>query len=60
MSTITSQRRLSQIAPLIIQSEIRAMSVECDRISGINLAQGICDTELPPIVAEAAIRAIQD
>ena len=36
------------------------MSVECDRISGINLAQGICDTELPPIVAEAAIRAIQD
>ncbi len=36
------------------------MSVECDRIGGINLAQGVCDTELPTPVAEAAIAAIQD
>jgi aminotransferase len=58
MPTITSQRRLSQIAPLIIQSEIRSMSVECERIGGVNLAQGICDTELPPSVAQGAIDAI--
>jgi len=59
VSTATSQRRLSQIAPLILQSEIRSMSVECDRIGGVNLAQGVCDTELPPPAAQGAIDAIQ-
>ena len=54
----TSVLRLSDIAPAIIQSEIRAMSVECDRVGGINLAQGICDTELPLSVANGAIDAI--
>jgi aminotransferase len=54
----TSSLRLSDIAPTIIQSEIRAMSVECDRVGGINLAQGICDTELPLPVANGAIDAI--
>lgn len=51
---------LSQIAPLIIQSEIRAMSVECERCGGINMAQGICDTELPAQVAQGAIEAIHE
>jgi aminotransferase len=36
------------------------MSVECDRIGGINLAQGICDTPVPTRVEEAAIQAIRD
>jgi aminotransferase len=53
------QLQLSDIAPSVIQSEIRAMSVECDRIGGINLAQGICDTDLPQIVAESAAEAIR-
>ncbi len=35
------------------------MSVECDRLGGINLAQGICDTELPEVVADGAIDAIR-
>ena len=35
------------------------MSVECDRVGGINLAQGICDTELPNVVADGAIEAIR-
>jgi len=43
-----------------LQSEIRAMSVECDRIGGINLAQGVCDTPVPAPVQEAAIQAIHD
>ncbi len=60
MPSITSHRRLSQIAPLIIQSEIRVMSVECERIGGINLAQGVCDTKLPALVAEGAVQAIHD
>jgi aminotransferase len=51
--------RLSAIAPSVIQSEIRAMSVECDCVGGINLAQGICDTELPAVVADGAIEAIR-
>jgi aminotransferase len=35
------------------------MSVECDRVGGVNLAQGVCDTELPSIAAAGAIDAIQ-
>jgi aminotransferase len=46
------------MAPGAIQSEIRAMSVECDRIGGINLAQGVCDTPVQDAVQEAAIQAI--
>ena len=59
MPTASSQLRLSTISPLIVQSEIRAMSVECDRVGGVNLAQGVCDTDLPSCVAEAAIKAIR-
>ncbi len=55
-----SRLSLSTIAPLVIQSEIRSMSVECDRVGGINLAQGICDTEVPAVVAERATRAIAE
>jgi aminotransferase len=51
---------LSDLAPRAVQSEIRAMSAESDRLGGINLAQGVCDTEVPPIVAEGAIRAIRE
>jgi aminotransferase len=51
---------LSEIAPRIIQSEIRSMTVECDAVGGVNLAQGVCDTPLPPVVMEAAIQAIRD
>lgn len=36
------------------------MSVECDRIQGINLAQGVCDTDVPGPVADAAIAAIRN
>jgi aminotransferase len=50
---------LSELAPRALQSEIRAMSMECDRIGGVNMAQGICDTEVPPPVAQEAIAAIQ-
>jgi aminotransferase len=51
---------LSHLAPAAIQSEIRSMSVACDAIGGINLAQGICDTPVPAPVQEAAIQAIHD
>ncbi|GGA72276.1 aminotransferase [Edaphobacter acidisoli] len=51
---------LSELAPRVVQSEIRAMTVECDRVGGVNLAQGVCDTEVPAVVAEGATRAIRD
>jgi aminotransferase len=48
------------MAPGTMQSEIRAMTMECDKMGGINLAQGVCDTPTPAPVQEAAIRAIHD
>ncbi|MGC1295374.1 MAG: aminotransferase class I/II-fold pyridoxal phosphate-dependent enzyme [Alloacidobacterium sp.] len=58
MRTATEKLRLSEISPRIMQSEIRSMTVECDRIGGVNLAQGVCDTEVPSPVIENAIKAI--
>jgi aminotransferase len=54
-----SRLALSQLAPGTVQSEIRAMSVACEQMGGINLAQGVCDTPVPEPVQEAAIQAIQ-
>jgi aminotransferase len=50
---------LSRKAAGIAQSEIRIMSVECEKARGINLAQGICDTEVPEPVQRGAIDAIR-
>jgi aminotransferase len=50
--------RLSQRAQRIAQSDIRVMSVECERVKGVNLAQGICDTEVPEPVRRGAHEAI--
>src|SRR5271155_439203 len=59
-ATTENHLHLSEIAPHIIQSEIRSMTVECDAVGGVNLAQGVCDTPLPTVVMEAAIQAIRD
>ncbi|MHB1021423.1 MAG: pyridoxal phosphate-dependent aminotransferase [Acidobacteriaceae bacterium] len=60
MSTTSTALQLSDISPAIIQSEIRSMTVECSAIDGINMAQGVCDTDPPPSVVEAALNAIRD
>src|SRR5258708_3165772 len=49
---------LSQRAARTVQSEIRVMSIECEKVKGINLAQGVCDTEVPEEVRAGAKRAI--
>jgi aminotransferase len=49
---------LSKRADSIAQSEIRAMTIECEKVGGINLAQGVCDTALPSAVAKGAKDAI--
>ena len=50
---------LSDIASHIVQSTIRTMSVECEKVGGVNLAQGVCDTEVPAVVRQAAEAAIE-
>jgi aminotransferase len=55
-----SRLTLSQLAPGAFQSEIRAMTTECDVMGGINLAQGVCDTPVPSVVEAAAIQAIHN
>jgi aminotransferase len=55
-----SRLTLSDLAPDTYQSEIRAMTTECGRIGGINLAQGVCDTPVPAVIEAAAMQAIRD
>jgi len=50
---------LSQRTARIIQSEIRAMTIECEKVKGINLAQGVCDIEAPFAVRQGACQAIE-
>ena len=40
------------------KSEIRAMTLACTQAKGINLAQGVCDTGVPPLVIDAAKQAM--
>ena len=42
----------------VMQSEIRNMTIECNRISGINLSQGVCDTPVPAEVILGAKKAM--
>jgi aminotransferase len=42
----------------VVQSDIRRMSRECERVGGINLGQGICDLPTIPELIEGACDAI--
>jgi aminotransferase len=50
--------KLSRRHEWVLQSEIRNMSIECDRVGGINLSQGVCDTEVPAPVRAGAAEAM--
>ncbi|MBI4064006.1 MAG: pyridoxal phosphate-dependent aminotransferase [Elusimicrobia bacterium] len=50
----------SRLSSLVIQSEIRAMTIECEKAGGINLAQGVCDTEVPLAIRRAAAQAMDE
>lgn len=52
--------QLSPRSAFIEKAEIRNMSVECDRVGGINLAQGVCDTDVPEVVAAAVDGAVRE
>ena len=49
---------LSNRHACVLQSEIRNMSIECRRVGGINLAQGVCDTPVPEAVLQGAAEAL--
>jgi len=51
---------LSRKSECVMQSEIRNMSIECTRAGGINLSQGVCDTDVPENVRRAAQAAIDE
>jgi aminotransferase len=50
--------KVSKHVALIVQSEIRNMSIECEKVGGINLSQGICDLKLPLSVKNGAKKAL--
>jgi aminotransferase len=43
----------------MVQSDIRRMSRDYERVGGINLGQGICDQPAPDLVKEAAVAAVR-
>lgn len=53
--SIQRARRLGTL----VQSDIRRMTRECERVGGINLGQGVCDLPTPPLVRDGAIEAIR-
>lgn len=42
----------------LMQSEIRNMSIECDKVNGINLSQGICDLPLSDVLKSGVTEAL--
>lgn len=52
--------KLSDRSATIAQSEIRSMTRACNALNGINMAQGVCDLEVPSIVIDAAKRAMDE
>ena len=51
---------IGERAKLIVQSEIRNMTTECNKRNGINLAQGVCDTSVPQVVTDSADTAMRE
>ena len=42
----------------LAQSDIRAMTLACAKVKGINMSQGVCDTPVPAVVLRAAQKAM--
>ena len=51
--------KLSSRHEWVRKSELRSMSVECERVGGVNLSQGVCDLTVPEPVTRAAMDAIK-
>src|SRR6185503_19859428 len=53
-----SMNQISDRLSGLVQSDIRRMSRECERVGGINLGQGICDLPTIPELVDGACEAI--
>lgn len=50
--------KLSRASAQFSQSHIRSMTQACNRLGGINMAQGVCDLEVPKAVIDGAKAAM--
>jgi len=53
------KRHINQRMAALAHSEIRAMTQACVQAKGLNMAQGVCDTPVPPVVLKAAAQAME-
>jgi aminotransferase len=53
------KRQINQGMAALAHSEIRAMTQACIQAKGLNMAQGVCDTPVPPVVLRAAAQAME-
>lgn len=53
------KRQVNQGMAALAHSEIRAMTQACVQAKGLNMAQGVCDTPVPPVVLRAAAQAME-
>jgi aminotransferase len=53
------ERHINQRMAVLAHSEIRAMTQACVQAKGLNMAQGVCDTPVPPVVLRAAAQAME-
>jgi aminotransferase len=53
------KRPINQRMAALAHSEIRAMTQACIKANGLNMAQGVCDTPVPPLVLRAAAQALE-
>ena len=53
------KRPINQRMAALAHSEIRAMTQACIKANGLNMAQGVCDTPVPPLVLRAEAQALE-
>jgi aminotransferase len=53
------KRPINQRMAALAHSEIRVMTQACIKANGLNMAQGVCDTPVPPLVLRAAAQALE-
>jgi aminotransferase len=55
---VENRQAQGELDDLVFLSDIRAMSLECDQVGGVNLSQGVCDLELPVVLEQAVAEAV--
>jgi len=56
---VSMKQHINQRMAALAHSEIRAMTQACVQANGLNMAQGVCDTPVPPVVLRAAAQAME-